>query len=104
LTRDPSIFDWRPTPEGERNKALRLTAYGWEPCEVSDLKKGDVFRMTWDGGFVHPLTKEENDTTVSVATADAVKMDPLGSLGQTQGWGVEVEVYESLEQMRGKLT
>jgi hypothetical protein len=105
LRSDQDYVEWEPTPEDERVKAHRLSSTGWEEdVEVSSLRKGDVFKMVFDGEAIHPITREADDQVVALAVADAFRMDPYGSTGQTRGYGVLIEVFDYLDQIKTSLS
>jgi hypothetical protein len=86
---------WRPTRDGERMTALKIAG---DRCRIEDLVPGDVFRMvTPAGDLVHPITQEPDASVVAVAAAAPFKNDPLGSTGQTYGYGVEIDVYDTFD-------
>ena len=99
-----SIDTWRPTPPEERRKARRLVSDGWETIEVSDLRRGDIFQMVYDGELIHPETGDHDDHTVSVAVADPIRNDPLGSTGQCCGYAVEIDIFDSLSLVKKSLS
>jgi hypothetical protein len=98
------IDTWRPTPAEERRKARRLCQDGWETVEVSELHKGDIFQMVYDGESVHPETGDPDVQTVAVAVADPIRNDPLGSTGQCCGYAVEIDVFDSLDEVKKSLS
>jgi hypothetical protein len=92
---------WEPTPEGSRMKAERLVGGLWEPCEYSEIRKGDIFRSRDpDGQLCHIHTAEPDEDSVGLATDDARKMDPHGSDGQWYGYGVPCIVYPNIDELR----
>lgn len=94
---------WCPTPEDELVTARRMVGDSWEACRIENLRKGDVFMcVSPDGDFVHAHTLEADEESVAMACDDAVKMDPLGSMGTWYGWGVACEVYASFDELKAR--
>jgi hypothetical protein len=95
---------WKPSPEGERVKALKLAGDAWVPCEYSDIRKGDVFRSVdpETGQLIHTHTHMPDDQAVCLATGDAIKNDPLGSMGQWYGYAVPCDLFDSMAQLKQK--
>lgn len=69
---------------------------------MSELRKGDLFRTLDpdDGAPIHPVHLSPDAEVVSLAKADAIKMDPSGEFGQHYGYGVEIDVFGSLEYFK----
>ncbi len=94
---------WRPTPEAELITARRMVGDGWEPCRFEELQPGDVFRaIAPDGSFVNPTTGLEDEACIALVLDPPRKLDPLGSDGQWYGYGVPIDLFPSVEELKRK--
>ena len=96
---------WRPTPEKILIKARKLAGDGWVDVLMQDLLPGDVFRaIAPDGEVVHPVSGEPDDKVVALVTDHPIKNynNQIGSLLGAQGYGVPIEVFESMGELKRK--
>lgn len=94
---------WHPTPKANLITARRMSGDSWEACRLEDLRPGDVFRaVAPDGTFVNPTTGEEDEACIARVVDAPRKMDPLGSDGQWHGYGVPIDLFPSIEELKRK--
>jgi hypothetical protein len=95
---------WCPTPKSLLIKARKLADNGWVECEVKDLRPGDVFRAVFLDTYLNPLTHEPDDDVVALVTDFPVKNvnNCNGSLMGEVGWGVPLELFESMDALKRK--
>lgn len=91
---------WRPTPEDELIVAQIFLGDCWVEREMKTLRPGDVIRMIQlaDGCPVHPTTYQRDPDCVSVVTAYPRKNGEGDQ--RDYGYGVQVTVYDSLDEVR----
>lgn len=93
---------WRPTKPEEKILARKLDG---QTCEFKDLRPGDVFHaIAADGHAIHPHTEEPDDEAVARVTGYPIQnVDNCnGSLLGAVGWGVPIEVYPSMDELKRK--
>ncbi len=96
---------WRPTPEKILIKARKLAGDGWVDVLMQDLEPGDVFRaIAPDGGIIHPCSGEPDAEVISFVTDYPIRNynNQIGSLLGAQGYGVPIEVFASMDELKRK--
>jgi hypothetical protein len=81
---------WTPTPEDQRHVMQRLRDGEWQPCEMKDLVRGDVFRVfhPQTGKRMDPVTNEETEENI----VGHCVTDAMRNYQTNQGYAVECEV------------
>lgn len=96
---------WRPTPEKILIKARKMVDDGWVDVLMQDLQPGDIFRAIGpDGDAIHPCSCEPDDLVVALVTDHPIKNhnNQIGSLFGAQGYGVPIEVFSSMDELKRK--
>lgn len=96
---------WRPTPPDITITARKLAGDGWVEIAMKDLAPGDIFRAVGpDGDLINPCTHEPDADCIARVLDYPIKndMNQCGSLLGAQGYGVPVDVYASMDELRRK--
>lgn len=96
---------WRPTPEKQRITARKFAGDAWVDIRMEDLQPGDIFRaVSPSGDLIDPCSGEGDRDAVSLVTDWPIKNynNQIGSLLGAQGYGVPIERFESMDELKRK--
>lgn len=96
---------WRPTPKSQLITARRLVGKTWEDCLMQELQPGDIFRSVLpDGTIINPASEEADEVCVARVCDFPIRNDnnQIGSLNGAEGYGVPIEVFDSIEVLNRK--
>lgn len=94
---------WKPVAPENKITARKYVGDAWVDVEMKDLLPGDIFKAVDPRGeVIDPCTNEPDDDVVALVTGYPIRNDnnQIGSLMGEVGYGVPVEVFESMSDLQ----